>query len=97
MNRSTLLRQLEDYKKNNEEKYGILAMGIFGSFARNQAAPSSDIDIVIKMKTPDPYIVVHIKEELEGQLNMPVDIVRIREKMNHFLKDRIEAEAVYVQ
>ena len=97
MNRAIVLQQLEEYKKNNADKYGILALGIFGSFARNQAVESSDVDIVIKMKTPDPFIVVHIKEELEGQLHMPVDIVRIRENMNRSLKGRIESEAVYVQ
>ena len=97
MDKSTLLRKLKEYKKNNEGKYGILAMGIFGSYARDQALKSSDIDIVIKMQTPDPYMIVHIKKELENQLRIPVDIIRVREKMNPFLKERIEKEAVYVQ
>jgi hypothetical protein len=46
---------------------------------------------------PDPYIVVHIKEDLQQDLNCPVDIVRMREHMNPFLKQNIENEAVYVQ
>lgn len=97
MDRSVLLSQLEEYKKNNGKKYGILVMGVFGSVARGQANQFSDVDIVVKMQTADPYIIVHMKEELEGQLRMPVDIVRVRDKMNRFLKDRIEKEAIYVQ
>ncbi len=96
MNRSNLLSELKKFKKLNEKKYGILSIGIFGSFARNQASEFSDIDIVIRTETPDLFNVVHIKEDLEGQLHMPVDIVRLREKMNPFLRDRIEKEAVYV-
>jgi predicted nucleotidyltransferase len=97
MNRSELLNKLEEFKKVNGEKYGILSLGIFGSYARNQASELSDADIVVKTKTPDPFTIVHIKEDLEGQLQIPIDIVRLRETMNPFLKQRIEKEAVYVR
>jgi predicted nucleotidyltransferase len=97
MNKSDLLNKLAEFKKNNGEKYGILSIGIFGSFARDQASELSDADIVVKTKTPDPFTVVHIKEDLEGELRIPVDIVRFRETMNPFLKKRIEKEAIYVR
>jgi len=96
MNKSNLLDKLKSYKDDNKQKYGILSIGVFGSFARNQATESSDVDIVVRIETPDPFILVHIKEDLEGQLHMPVDIVRLREKMNPFLRSRIEKEALYV-
>lgn len=96
MNKLNLLKELESFKKNNEQKYGILSLGIFGSFARDQATELSDVDIVVRTKTPDPFIIVHIKEELEGQLHLPVDIVRLRKKMNPFLQEQIKKEAVYV-
>ena len=96
MDRSNLLDKLKNYKNDNAQKYGILSLGVFGSVARNQATKSSDVDIVVRMETPDPFILVHIKEDLEEQLHMPVDIVRVRKKMNHFLRNRIEKEALYV-
>ena len=96
MNRSNLLVGLANFKEKNAQKYGILDIGVFGSVARNQAGEFSDVDIVVRMETPNPFTIVHIKEELEGQLHVPVDIVRFREKMNPFLKKRIEKEAVYV-
>ena len=96
MNTSNLLNKLKNYKNDNAQKYGILSIGVFGSFSRNQATESSDVDIVVRMETPDPFILVHIKEDLEAQLHMPVDIVRFRERMNPFLRNRIEKEALYV-
>ena len=96
MDKSNLLDKLRIYKKANKQKYGILSLGVFGSFAKNQATESSDVDIVVRIETPDPFILVHIKEDLEEQLRMPVDIVRFREKMNPFLRNRIEQEALYV-
>ena len=97
MNRADLLNTLEEFKRIEGDKYGILSIGLFGSFARGQASEFSDADIVVRTKTPDPFIMVHIKEDLEEQLRMPVDLVRLREKMNPFLKRRIEKEAVYVR
>ena len=68
----------------------------FGSIARDEAREDSDVDVCIKTKTPDPFALVHIKEEIESRVRKHVDIVRIRKKMNPFLKERIEKEGVYV-
>lgn len=96
MNRSEILKILELYKNENSEKYGIKKIGIFGSYARDLATANSDIDIVIETQEPDLYTLVHIKEELEKLFNRSVDIVRNREKMNPYLKKRIEKDAQYV-
>lgn len=96
MEKRELLEILRWYKKKNEKKYEITKLGIFGSFAREEASTVSDVDIVLKTRTPDLYNIVHIKEDLEEQLHLPVDIVRLREKMNPFLRKRIDEEAVYV-
>ncbi len=84
------------YKDRFAEQYGITALGIFGSTARNEAHNDSDVDIVIKMSKPDLFHLVHIKEELQEACQAQVDVVHYREKMNPFLKKRIDNEAVYV-
>ena len=96
MGRNDILAVLRDIKQNFAEKYGILEIGIFGSTARDEAREDSDVDICIKPKTPDPFAIVHIKEEIESRVRKHVDIVRIREKMNPFLRERIEKEGIYV-
>ena len=96
MSRDDILGILRDFKRNNAEKYGIQEIGVFGSVARNDARVDSDVDICIKMKTPDAFMLVHIKEDIENLVKKHVDIVRIREKMNPFLKERIEKEGIYV-
>jgi len=96
MGRDDILAILRDFKQNYADKYGILEIGIFGSIARGEDREDSDVDICIKTKTPDPFALVHIKEEIENRVQRHVDIVRMREKMNPFLKERIEKEGVYV-
>ena len=96
IDRDEILNLLRNYKKNNLNKYDILELGLFGSIARNQASENSDVDICIKTKTPDMFALVHIKEELQNLLSSSIDIVRIRDKMNPYLKKKIDNEAIYV-
>jgi len=96
MKRDDILTVLRQFKRDYGEKYGILEIGVFGSVARNEPRDYGDVDICIKTRIPNPFALVHIKESLEGLIHKRVDIVRVREKMNPFLKERIEKEAHYV-
>ncbi|MFH1504434.1 MAG: nucleotidyltransferase domain-containing protein [Candidatus Omnitrophota bacterium] len=71
-------------------------LGVFGSVARDTANENSDIDIVVILKKQDLLEIIGIKQGLEESLKSPVDVVSYREKMNSFLKKRIDKEAIYV-
>jgi len=96
MKRDDILAILREFKRDYAEKYGILEIGVFGSTARDEAGEDSDVDICIKTKTPNPFALVHIKEDIEEMVRKHVDIVRVRDKMNPFLRERIEKEGRYV-
>ncbi len=90
--------EILDYLKNNytylKEKYDVETIGIFGSYARNEAKEDSDIDIFVKMK-PKLLNMVAVKQKIEEDLDKKVDIVRLREKMNPYLKKRILEDGIY--
>lgn len=69
------------------EKYGINTLGLFGSYSMDEGRDDSDIDIVIETSKPDPFNLIHIKDELEKILNKTIDIVRNRDNMNPYLKN----------
>jgi predicted nucleotidyltransferase len=96
MNKAEVLNVLVDFKNRNTEKYGIKNIGIFGSYSKDSADPDSDIDIVVETSKADLFMLVHLKEELEKLFNGNVDIIRYRERMNQFLKKRIDGEAIFV-
>ncbi len=56
----------------------------------------SDIDVVVELGKQDLFNIIGIKQDLEEQFSKPVDVISYREKMNQFLKKRIDKEAVYV-
>lgn len=94
--REEALSILSDIKQELESRYGIISLGIFGSVARDVNSRTSDVDIVVKMREPNLFTLVHVKEALEEALHEHVDLVHYRIRMNGFLKERIDREAIYV-
>ena len=96
MKRDDIILSLKRFKEMNQNKYSIVRLGLFGSAVRDNLREQSDIDVVVELKTQDLFDLIGIKLDLEEQLSQQVDIVSYREKMNQFLKRRIDNEAVYV-
>lgn len=96
MSRQEVLDRLTQFQRERRSEFGIIRIGIFGSTARDMASDESDVDVVVELRKPDLLGLVGIKQELEALLDRPVDIVRYRQRMNGFLKQRIDEEAVYV-
>lgn len=96
MKRDDILLSLRRFKEMNQHKYNIMRIDLFGSGAPDSMNEQSDIDVVVEFKTQDLFDLIGIKLNLEEQFSQQVDIVSYREKMNEFLKRRIDNEAVYV-
>lgn len=94
--REGVLCALRDIKREWRDPLGIEEMGVFGSFARGSATAASDLDIYVRTRSPNPYLLVHLKEAIEGRVHRRVDIVRLRERMNPSLRRRIEQEGIDV-
>jgi predicted nucleotidyltransferase len=78
------------------EQLGVESLAIFGSVARREASPTSDIDILVAFKsapTFDQYI--ETKFFLEDLLGCKVDLVT-QDGLKNLVKTEIEKEAVYV-
>jgi len=96
MSRAEILKILKSFKEQYAQQYGITGMGLFGSAARNENQGESDIDVVVKLKKQDLFNLIGIKQELEEKLQSHVDVISYRERMNAFLKNRIDKESLYV-
>jgi len=96
MEQEEVLKTIRKLKTDLEKVYSIKKIGIFGSFAKDKYTEGSDVDIVVELNNPTMFNLIGIKQKIEERLNRKVDIVRIRERMNKYLKRRIEEEAIYV-
>lgn len=94
--RESVLAKLRDFKERHGEEYGLRTIGVFGSFARDEAREDSDIDIVFDTSMPNLFRASRMRQDLEELLGRHVDVVRFREDMNPRLRERIRREAHYV-
>jgi len=95
MKRDDIIEALRLFKKSNQQRYRIEKIGIFGSSSRANMTTESDIDVVVVLEKQDLFNLIGIKQDLEEQLGVAVDVVSYREKMNDYLKSKIEEEALY--
>ena len=94
--RQHVLNVLVRHKHEFADLYGVTSVGLFGSLARGTESESSDVDVVVTLREADLFALAHIKEILEQELGRRVDVIHYRERVNEFLKRRIENEAIYV-
>jgi predicted nucleotidyltransferase len=55
--------------------FGVEQVALFGSFARNEATESSDIDVVISLSKPLGFDFIELADYLEGKLGHKVDLI----------------------
>jgi predicted nucleotidyltransferase len=62
-------------RRDQIDKYGVRSLAIFGSVARDQARPDSDVDILVDFGQPVGYFKLFEFEELLTSIfNRPVDL-----------------------
>jgi len=76
------------------ERFHLRRIGLFGSVALGEATVSSDVDVWVELHPLTPFAMVHLKQELEQLLQRPVDLVRLRERMNPALRQVILKEGL---
>ena len=96
LDRDQVLATLRQLAPQLQQKYGVTRLGIFGSVARNEATPNSDIDIVLELTIPDLFTMVDIKTDLEETFQRSIDLIRYRPRMNPYLKRRIDHDAIFI-
>ncbi|EME71505.1 nucleotidyltransferase [Paramagnetospirillum caucaseum] len=60
------------------ERFGVKALFLFGSVVRDEAKPTSDIDLMVDFFPGRPgglFAYVDLKHALEGLLGRPVDLI----------------------
>jgi hypothetical protein len=91
-----LRARLREFKEQRGAEYRLLALGYFGSYARNEATAESDVDIVFETDAPNLFRTSNMLQDLREWLGRPVDLVQLRGLHNTRFKARVEREAVYV-
>jgi uncharacterized protein len=98
MLRDEIIEQLRADRRELDT-YGVEAIGVFGSVARGDDRPDSDVDIVVDFlpeSMPGLFRFAGLKLHLEALLSRPVDLVTL-DSPNSRLNEQVQREAVYAE
>lgn len=76
-------------------RYGVTHIALFGSVARDEAKPGSDLDILVHLKTPDLLIMGAVLNELENVFGCKVDLIRWREELGPLFQAELQRDLLY--
>lgn len=94
MNLRELLHQKRDVILQIAARHGAHNVRLFGSVARGEAGPESDIDLLVeKGSTLSAWFPAGLVLELQDALGRPVEVVT-EKGLNPHLRDRVLREAV---
>lgn len=94
INKTNILNYLKEHYSEFKEKYSVEEIGLFGSYARDEATDKSDIDIFVKMEA-SLFDMVAIKEQIEHDLNKKVDLIREHKNIKPIFLKMIQKDLIY--
>ena len=76
--------------------YGVVRVAIAGSFARGQARPDSDLDVVVAfLETKSLLELAHIRRELASAIGRDVDLIT-EQSISPYLIDSFQQDALVI-
>jgi predicted nucleotidyltransferase len=96
MNRQEIIDFLASHKQEMYENYGVIQIGLFGSYARGKEKKDSDIDIAVEIESKNKFrSFFGLKRYLEINFKNKVDL-GIESNLKPVAKKYILKEIIYV-
>jgi uncharacterized protein len=74
LSKNEVLRLLEAEMPFLREHFGVTHAALYGSFARGESRPDSDVDLLVELERPLGFEFVDLAEYLEEKLGQRVDL-----------------------
>jgi uncharacterized protein len=95
----TMLDTIHDKRKEIHRiatEHGVVSIRVFGSVARNEALPASDVDFLVEVgPNTSSWFPAGLIIDLEELLERPVEVV-VQRSLNADIRDSVLQEAVAV-
>jgi len=98
MNKNDILDYLKEKQNYFSDTFGVKFIGIFGSFARDEATATSDIDILYRIEDNQKlsmFDYMKMNQQLEAYFHKKIDLVR-EGTLKERVKEYIQKDLLYV-
>ena len=98
VNQTQILTYLLANKQHISQKYHLKKLGIFGSYARNEQTPESDLDLLVEFEDNTPDLTdkkEFLKNEIQSVFHITVDVCR-EKYIKSIFRQQVLADVIYV-
>ena len=88
----SLLKSERAFLKN---EFGVINIGLFGSYAKGTQRADSDIDFLVEFEEPRFEYVAGLQIYLEKRFNKKIELIRKGISVNRRLTERIGDDVIY--
>ena len=90
-----ILRLLKAEKAFLRNEFGVITIGLFGSYAKGSQQVDSDIDLLVELREPRFEWIAGLQMYLEKRFDKKIELVRKSDNVNRRFTQRIENEVLY--
>lgn len=90
-----IINTLRQQKPILRAKYPIAELGIFGSYARGEETPESDLDVLVSFNGRIGLGIIKLAHDLEDVFNMKVDLV-VKDAIKPKYWQYLQKDVIYV-
>jgi len=90
-----ILRLLKIEKEFLRNEFGVINIGLFGSYVKGTQRVDSDIDLLVELKEPRFEWISGLQIYLEQKFDKKIELVRKSDNVNRRFTQRIVNEVIY--
>jgi predicted nucleotidyltransferase len=95
LTRNQIINLLRTEKSYLTKEFGVINIGLFGSFATGQTDRDSDIDLIVELREPRFDYLAGLQVYLEKKFSQKIEIVRKGNRLNNRFVQRVEKDIIY--
>jgi uncharacterized protein len=96
MKKEEIINTLQIEKQFLKDNYGVVSIGLFGSYAKGIENEASDVDFLVEFNTPSYSLLMGLYDYLEKKINAKIEIVRKGPHISERFLKNIQSDLIYV-